>query len=489
MIRNRHPILSKIIPAAVALLAAGASHTMYSEDAEIAWQEIGRVKPRHAKHIPASNLWIGGETLDRDYADYGQYKAWLGPLGAKKLRLQSGWAKTERTKGVYDFAWLDAIVNDALSQGVQPWIQISYGNLLYNGAGSVDLGGGIPHGGEGLAAWENYVRALVPHFQDRVREWEVWNESDLGDNIKKPDVYAELFYRTGRIIREIDPQATIVALSMARMDVNYVTAFMDYLQDRDAVSLIDVVTFHGYPTIPEGNFDKVEIIQNLIWKYNREIRFWQGETGCPSTKGSSGALGGHPWTELTQAKWNLRRALSHLGRDIPFSLFLLCEFSYTKHPAYVNRNPLNTKGLLEINEKTLAVERNKPAYYAYQNLCALFDENAVPEKKFAYSASTADNGDGIVVHAFKHKTGGLHAVAVWFGGEIPSDENHYRRATLHFPLINIANPAYIDIRTGKIYRIPDSCIKRMEGETIISIPAYDSPCVITDESFFEIMRF
>ncbi|OAM89747.1 hypothetical protein OH491_18155 [Termitidicoccus mucosus] len=477
------------MPAAAALLAAGALHNLYSQAPEIAWQEIGKIKPRHARNIPSSNLWIGGETLDRDYANYEQYKAWLGPLGAKKLRLQSGWAKTERAKGVYDFAWLDAIVNDALSQGVQPWIQISYGNLLYNGAGSVDLGGGIPHGEEGLAAWENYVRALVPHFKGRVREWEVWNESDLGDNIKRPDVYAELFYRTGLIIREIDPQATIVALSMARMDVNYVTAFMDYLQGRGAVSLIDVVTFHGYPTIPEGNFDKVEIIQNLIWKHNRKIRFWQGETGCPSTEGSSGALGGHPWTELTQAKWNLRRALSHLGRGIPFSLFLLCEFSYTKHPAYVNRNPLNTKGLLEINEKTLAVERGKPAYYAYQNLCAMFDGNAVPQKEFEHSARTSGHGEKLVVHAFRHKTNDRHAVVVWFGGEIPSNANHCRIATLHFPKLNITHPAYIDIRTGSIYRIPDSSIKRRGMETTISVPVYDSPCVITDEAFFETLRF
>ena len=31
----------------------------------------------------------------------------------KKLRFQAGWAKCEKTRGVYDFAWIDAVVADA----------------------------------------------------------------------------------------------------------------------------------------------------------------------------------------------------------------------------------------------------------------------------------------------------------------------------------------------------------------------------------------
>ncbi len=55
----------------------------------------------------ASSWSIGGETLDRDFAVYNNYKKYLGPLGAKAIRLQAGWAKCEKTQGVYDWAWLD----------------------------------------------------------------------------------------------------------------------------------------------------------------------------------------------------------------------------------------------------------------------------------------------------------------------------------------------------------------------------------------------
>ncbi len=461
----------------IVLCALYVSAQESMQKTEIQFKESGKIKPRHARKIATSNLWVGGETLDRDYADYEQYKKYLGPLGAKKLRLQSGWAKTEKMKGVYDFAWLDAIVNDALSQGVQPWIQTSYGNLLYEGAGSIDLGGGIPHSEEGLAAWENYVRALVSHFKDRVHEWEIWNEPDLGNNRKTPEIYAGLFYRTARIIREIDPQATIVALAIAHFDTDYITAFFEYLKKRNAVSYVDVVSFHGYPMIPETSFEGLGKIQQLIWGYNPNILFWQGETGCPSTKGSSGALGNHDWTELTQAKWDLRRAMSHIGRDIPYSQFLLCEFSYLNHPGYVNRNKLNTKGLLKIDEKTMAVEYAKPAYYAYQNLCALFDGNMKPEKEFGYSSP---EGNTLSVFAFKHEKTNAHAVTIWFGNQVPSDENTYRMTTVIFEKLQIKKPVYIDIRTGKIYRIPKENIKNENGKIAVTVPAYDSPCVITD---------
>lgn len=86
--------------------------------------KLGNLKTFSANEIETSRWPIGGETLDRDYADYHFYKEYLGPLGAKSIRLQGGWAKCEQEKGVYDFEWLDKIIDDALARGVKPWIPI-----------------------------------------------------------------------------------------------------------------------------------------------------------------------------------------------------------------------------------------------------------------------------------------------------------------------------------------------------------------------------
>ena len=60
---------------------------------------VGSIRPVPAREIQGSDLWIGGEVLDRDLCSYDAYKSYLGELGAKKIRLQSGWAKTEREQG------------------------------------------------------------------------------------------------------------------------------------------------------------------------------------------------------------------------------------------------------------------------------------------------------------------------------------------------------------------------------------------------------
>ena len=62
-------------------------------------KRIGTVKPRSADTIPDSNWTLACETLDRDFADYQQYKEYIVPLGIKTIRLQGGWAKTEKSKG------------------------------------------------------------------------------------------------------------------------------------------------------------------------------------------------------------------------------------------------------------------------------------------------------------------------------------------------------------------------------------------------------
>ena len=59
-------------------------------------KRIGTIKPRGAKEVGRSNLAIGCEMLDRDYGDFEQFKAYIEPLGIKRIRLQAGWAKTEK---------------------------------------------------------------------------------------------------------------------------------------------------------------------------------------------------------------------------------------------------------------------------------------------------------------------------------------------------------------------------------------------------------
>lgn len=110
---------------------------------------------------------------------------------------------------------------------------------------------------EVLAAWDRWCRALVEHYRDRVAEWEVWNETDLNKTgAAAADTYVDLYIRTDRIVREVQPA------------------------DR---------------------------LRAIVAKHGRLIELRQGETGAPSKYQANLALSKIAWPETMQAKWDLRR--------------------------------------------------------------------------------------------------------------------------------------------------------------------------------------
>ncbi len=87
------------------------------DDAENRLEAPGNDPAPQRWETPNRNWAPGCETLCRDYIYWDTYKDHVVPLGIKTIRLQGGWAKTEKVQGVYDFAWLDYVIDDALSKG------------------------------------------------------------------------------------------------------------------------------------------------------------------------------------------------------------------------------------------------------------------------------------------------------------------------------------------------------------------------------------
>ena len=96
--------------------------------------KIGQIQPKSSKEINFSKIGIGFEKLDRDAFDPEKAYDKVAEIGVKKARIQSGWAKCEKEKGVYDFAWLDSIVDNLFDRGIEPWICLCYGNPIYTEA-------------------------------------------------------------------------------------------------------------------------------------------------------------------------------------------------------------------------------------------------------------------------------------------------------------------------------------------------------------------
>lgn len=465
--------MKKLLLIFLSILFLGFGH------AQPDWKVVGQLKTRDAKDIKASTWSIGGETLDRDYTDYQSYKTYLGPLGAKRIRLQGGWSKCEKVKGVYDFAWLDAVIPDAANRGVSPWVELSYGNPIYEGGGEAKLAGHIPTSPEALAAWDNWVRAMVTRYQKYVPEWEIWNEPDLNPKHTGTEI-AEFYVRTARIVKSIQPNAKLIALGMASVTkLDFMKDFMEYLKQNNALDLIDILTYHGYAYNPDSSYPHIEKMRELVWSYKPGVVFMQGENGAPSTPKAItiGAMRDQDWSELTQAKWDLRRMLGDHGRGIATNLFTISDIHYGPGDHMLG---VNTKGLLKTNpDKT--IERPKMAYKAAQHVFSLFDAQIELQK-----SKPSTDQPSVYAFQYQHKTKGGSLLTLWSGEARPADTYEPKLTTITVQG-TFKKPVLVDLITGKVLEIPKGQWKKTGNQFVFSrIPVSDYPVVLAEKSALSI---
>jgi len=433
-------------------------------------KQIGVIKPRSADEIAGSNWMLGCETLDRDFADYQQYKEYIVPLGIKTIRLQGGWAKTEKVKGVYDFTWLDTIIDDALGRGLNILLETGYGNTVYKGGGGWDLAGGFPTSEEGLAAWDRWVEAMAERYKGKVRDWAMWNEPDINKKHTPEDI-AAFNIRTAEIIKRVIPDARIAGLSLASSSPKLLESCLKALAEKGKVDLFHWFIYHGYDFNPDSTYQKVEELKATLAKYSTKAKMRQGENGCPSETATKFALSNHPWTEFSQAKWDLRRMLGDLGHDVESSVFTICDFNHTGRE-------INRKGLLHATADK-KVDGIKLAYYSVQNCVAVFDNTLErikePSVAVMYDKSTAS-------FTYRNKKTGQNLVVLWNNSGTPDDAFVTRPSQVVVKGLAIKNPVWVDLVSGRIYEIPSNRIVKAGDFTIFKdIPLYDAPVLLAEK--------
>jgi len=462
---------------------------------QVDMERIGTLAPRSAKEVGRSNWTIGCEVLDRDFANFWEYCDLIEPLGIKTVRLQAGWAKCEPKPGEFNFGWLDKIIDYLKAQGLDVILETSYGNPIYEGAGSWDLSGGIPTTEEGLRHWDEWVDTLSKHFADRVDYWAMWNEPDNNRKINTPARVAAFNLRTARIIHRNCPGAKLQGLSLGGNDPEYFEACLQELAKENAVDLFDTYIYHGYELAPEMSYPKVEAKRAILAKFSSKARLRQGENGCPSEMIDFFALWNNPWSEYSQAKWDMRRMLGDLGHGYESAVYTMSDF---RHRGEKIRSP-NNKGLVRANanRETIGIKR---AYYAVQNVAGLFDAQTVLDE-----TRPATNTDITVAFYCYRKTapdGRTHPLfAFWTQGHMapktewtqvkppdlvfdrPSDSFATRPIVIDYNGTPFAEPVWVDLLTGRVYAFPkEDMLVHSAGVTFVNVPAYDSPCVLTERA-------
>ena len=437
-------------------------------------KEVGHLAVRDAKEIKSSKWSIGCETMDRDYADWDAFKEWLGPLGAKHGRLFSGWAKTEQEKGKYDFTWLDPQVREMAAMGVKPWICLSYGNPVWGSDFRLGMRvKQVTDKPESFDAWIRYCVACVERYKDVVDEWEIWNEP-FGQG---PE-YAEMFYRTGKAIRAVQPNAKIFCTAV-RYPKDY-TCVLERLKKENALDLGSYFIYHPYTPNPDTSYKTLaEPLRKLVKSYSGSFEIMQGEVGCPSQLEYAHAIHSREWTEYSQAKWDLRRTIGDAVRAIPCSVFTMIDLKYTFM--------LQSFGLIRSNLLKEFVYR-RPSFYAMQNVFGLLDDEVLP-------AGVVTNAGFELTSRFDPRDTTARTLTCakfmrdnrairfyWYSDSPPADMLGFDRVTIKVPE-HIKRPTWIDMITGRAFEIPAEKVKYGKNWTVFTdLPMWDSPILIADRT-------
>lgn len=452
------------------------SSTRVQTSLDPGFKHIGTLIPKNIHEIETSRWTLGCETIDREYSDYNAFKEYLPALGIRRIRLQGGWARTEKDPGIYDFAWLDQIIDDALSRGLEIWLETDYGNPAYEGGGGRTLAGGFPTSEIALAAWDKWIEAMAARYKGKVRDWAMWNEPDINKKHTPTDI-ADFNIRTAEIIKRIIPDARIAALSLATLDPNFMDQCLKRLAEKDKLDLFTWVIYHGYTMNPDAAYTNVVKIREIVKYYSPRLKLWQGENGVQSEWRQSGALSKYPWTELTQAKWDARRMLGDIGHDVDSTVFTAADLDYRTtsfHNGLVRYGLIKTTGATE----GFRVLKVKMAYYAVQNVVSVFNDSVklIPDYPCKVTCMQP-----MAVYGHKVKNSGQQIVVFWDKSKVPGNSNDTVSAALKITGGHFKNPVWIDIITGNVYKIPTEKVSiEDDSVTFTEIPVYDAPVIITD---------
>ncbi len=435
---------------------------------------VGQIQPK-SSDLNSESWWsVGCECMDRDYSHFDMYKDFVPQTGVGYARLQSGWAKTEREKGKYDFEWLDRHVDGLIERGIHPWMCLCYGNNLYSNHGT-DLDAKLFPDGPIMDAWLKYVKAVARQYKGKVTMYEIWNEPDNRKAMDSYDLYANLFVRTAKAIREVDKDVKIAAFGSTSPDNQYLRQALADVQKRGGLKYMDYITYHAYWQRPETVIEAVSKLREDVKAFSPDIRLLQGETGCPAQLEYGHAMHTIEWDEYSQAKWDLRSMFVHWSLGCPHSVFTMTDLNYGWM--------IQSFGLMRNNLKGEPVYL-RPKFHAVQHVTSLITADIVPDDSVTAESCAPHQ----IMCVGLRKGDKVIGCVLWFGEKRPQSTLGRENVAVEIRGLDIdsRNLVYVDMLTGNVHGIPELIRTRgiviENGFHFGNLPLWDCPVVLIDKS-------
>ena len=468
-------------------------------------KKVGQIAPKTSLSIGHSKIGLGFEKLDRDVFDPEKAYPFVAQTGAKWARLQSGWQRTEREKGVYDFAWLDSIVDNMLKIGLEPWLCLCYGNDLYSPQAAEHFGAvGCPpiFTQEEKDGWKNYVTATVEHYKGRIHYYEVWNEPDGEWGWKHGPDPIELGHfniETAKLCKAADPNCEVIGFCTCRTER---FGFLEELCKTGVCDYLDGISYHCYKIHDQEFEDVFKFYDSLRQRYNPKLKIFQGESGTQSRHDGNGALRKAHWTQEKQAKFLLRHLIVDIACGAEFTSYFSCmdmiealNGKVGDVNSYLDYGYFGIVGAdFDENGRSTGEYTPKQSFYALQNLCSVFhddyDQYPFPYEPVVSHSMWVWGPDYDFKDARSYsfrKPNGSRALCYWNSNSNILTQTYDGSISLRIPVHKAKDLHLADLLTGEIYEIPEEMIES-EGKnflTLSHLPIRDYPLLLTLGNFFE----
>ncbi len=465
------------------------------------YKKIGEVPPVSAREAGDTVWGLGFEKLDRAVFDPEKAYDKVAELGVRHIRIQSGWARSEKTKGIYEFEWLDEIVNNLIQRGLEPWICLCYGNGLYDEAARKVFGAvGCPpiQTEQQRQAWSNYVTALTAHYRGQVSRYEIWNEPD-GLWCWKHGVsgaeYGEFAKATAAAIRKGDPDAEVIGGAVCLYNFSWLTEMFE----TGVAESLDAISYHAYLPDEFRGIANVRSLKSLSLRYNPKLRFIQGETGTQSREGGAGALHEGAWTPEKQAKFLARMLLIHFAEGVEINSYFSCldmiealNGKVGEKASYLDYGYFGVLGAeFDADGRSTGEYRPKPAYRTLQTLAAIFRGELIAEELPVrllcdqLSPRLMRNDDSekneLLTFGYRKKQGA--GFVYWKPVELLTTTY---ASTISLEVAGVeGEPRLVDLLDGTIYAIPESAIEitGKNSRRFLHLPLRDYPLLLSFGNF------
>lgn len=465
------------------------------------YKKIGEVPPVSAREAGDTVWGLGFEKLDRAVFDPEKAYDKVAELGVRHIRIQSGWARSEKTKGIYEFEWLDEIVNNLIQRGLEPWICLCYGNGLYDEAARKVFGAvGCPpiQTEQQRQAWSNYVTALTAHYRGQVSRYEIWNEPD-GLWCWKHGVsgaeYGEFAKATAAAIRKGDPDAEVIGGAVCLYNFSWLTEMFE----TGVAESLDAISYHAYLPDEFRGIANVRSLKSLSLRYNPKLRFIQGETGTQSREGGAGALHEGAWTPEKQAKFLARMLLIHFAEGVEINSYFSCldmiealNGKVGEKASYLDYGYFGVLGAeFDADGRSTGEYRPKPAYRTLQTLAAIFRGELIAEElpvrllcdqlspRLMRNDDSAKNE--LLTFGYRKKQGA--GFVYWKPVELLTTTY---ASTISLEVAGVeGEPRLVDLLDGTIYAIPESAIEitGKNSRRFLHLPLRDYPLLLSFGNF------